>query len=137
MGAGSGCESGKENRAAPFLQPMASKGTKKRPQLHLELETENAGAHLDACTAREQTGYDAKAFSSDFPKAAEILADRLQNSTLGEAEIERELFLIIFMLQFIKILQLVRRFLDPLTISSLETVRTRWMMQPHTLLGQG
>ena len=34
--------------------------------------------------------YYAKAFSSDLPKAVEILADIIQNSTLGELEIERE-----------------------------------------------
>lgn len=48
------------------------------------------GAHLNAYTSREQTVYYAKAFSKDLPKAVDILSDILQNSTLGEAEIERE-----------------------------------------------
>lgn len=48
------------------------------------------GAHLNAYTSREQTVYYAKAFSKDMPKAVDILSDILQNSTLGEAEIERE-----------------------------------------------
>ncbi|EHH17575.1 hypothetical protein EGK_14008 [Macaca mulatta] len=65
-------------------------GTKKRSQLDLELEIENMGAHLNAYTSREQTVYYAKAFSKDLPRAVEILADIIQNSTLGEAEIERE-----------------------------------------------
>jgi processing peptidase subunit beta len=56
----------------------------------LELEVENMGAHLNAYTSREQTVYYAKAFSKDLPKAVDILSDILQNSTLGEAEIERE-----------------------------------------------
>jgi hypothetical protein len=39
----------------------------------------------------EETPYmGAKAFSKDLPKAVDILSDILQNSTLGEAEIERE-----------------------------------------------
>jgi len=69
---------------------MAFKGTKKRSQTDLELEVENMGAHLNAYTSREQTVYYAKAFSKDLPKAVDILSDILQNSTLGEAEIERE-----------------------------------------------
>lgn len=66
------------------------KGTKRRTQTDLELEVENMGAHLNAYTSREQTVYYAKAFSKDLPKAVDILSDILQNSTLGEAEIERE-----------------------------------------------
>uniref|UniRef100_A0A8C2H363 Mitochondrial-processing peptidase subunit beta n=1 Tax=Cyprinus carpio TaxID=7962 RepID=A0A8C2H363_CYPCA len=78
------------NGTAHFLEHMAFKGTRKRSQLDLELEIENMGAHLNAYTSREQTVYYAKAFSRDLPRAVEILADIIQNSTLGEAEIERE-----------------------------------------------
>lgn len=48
------------------------------------------GAHLNAYTSREQTVYYAKCLSKDAPRALEIISDILQNSTLGEAEIERE-----------------------------------------------
>ena len=48
------------------------------------------GAHLNAYTSREQTVYYAKCLSKDMPKAVEILSDIIQNSKLGEAEIERE-----------------------------------------------
>ncbi|CAH3187442.1 unnamed protein product [Porites evermanni] len=65
-------------------------GTKNRSQTDLELEVENMGAHLNAYTSREQTVYYAKVFSKDIPKAVDILADIIQNSLLGEAEIERE-----------------------------------------------
>ncbi|KAK6482662.1 mitochondrial-processing peptidase subunit beta-like [Huso huso] len=88
--AGSRYENEKNNGTAHFLEHMAFKGTKKRSQLDLELEIENMGAHLNAYTSREQTVYYAKAFSKDLPRAVEILADIVQNSTLGEAEIERE-----------------------------------------------
>ncbi|XP_007426984.2 mitochondrial-processing peptidase subunit beta [Python bivittatus] len=88
--AGSRYENEKNNGTAHFLEHMAFKGTKKRSQLDLELEIENMGAHLNAYTSREQTVYYAKAFSKDLPTAVEILADIIQNSTLGEAEIERE-----------------------------------------------
>lgn len=56
----------------------------------MELEVENLGAHLNAYTSREQTVFYAKCLSKDVPKAVEILADIIQNSKLGEAEIERE-----------------------------------------------
>lgn len=56
----------------------------------LELEIENMGAHLNAYTSREQTVFYAKCLSEDVGKSIEILADILQNSKLGEDEIERE-----------------------------------------------
>lgn len=69
---------------------MAFKGTKKRSQTDLELEVENIGAHLNAYTSREQTVFYARCLANDIPKAVEILADIVQNSKLGEDEIERE-----------------------------------------------
>nr|KAG5694257.1 hypothetical protein BaRGS_021572 [Batillaria attramentaria] len=48
------------------------------------------GAHLNAYTSREQTVYYAKCFQKDLPKAVDILSDIIQNSLLGEQEIERE-----------------------------------------------
>ncbi|CAG2222456.1 MAS1 [Mytilus edulis] len=88
--AGSRFENAKNNGTAHFLEHMAFKGTQKRSQTDLELEVENMGAHLNAYTSREQTVYYAKSFSKDVNKAIDILSDILQNSTLGEQEIERE-----------------------------------------------
>jgi processing peptidase subunit beta len=65
-------------------------GTGKRSQTDLELEIENMGAHLNAYTSREQTVFYAKCLSEDVGKSIEILSDILQNSKLGEPEIERE-----------------------------------------------
>jgi len=87
---GSRFETEKTNGTAHFLEHMAFKGTKRSTQTDLELEVENMGGHLNAYTSREQTVYYAKSFSKDLPKAVDILSDILQNSTLGEAEIERE-----------------------------------------------
>jgi len=88
--AGSRYETAKNNGVAHFLEHMAFKGTAKRSQNSIELEVETLGAHLNAYTSREQTVYYAKCFSKDIPQAVEILSDILQNSTLGEQEIERE-----------------------------------------------
>lgn len=88
--AGSRYEEAANNGVAHFLEHMAFKGTAKRSQTDLELEVENLGAHLNAYTSREQTVFYAKCLSKDVPKAVEILADIIQNSKLGESEIERE-----------------------------------------------
>lgn len=88
--AGSRYEDARNNGVAHFLEHMAFKGTAKRSQTDLELEVENMGAHLNAYTSREQTVFYAKCLSKDVPKAVEILSDIIQNSKLGEAEIERE-----------------------------------------------
>lgn len=88
--AGSRYESDRNNGVAHFLEHMAFKGTAKRSQTDLELEVENMGAHLNAYTSREQTVFYAKCLSKDISKAVEIIADIVQNSKLGEGEIERE-----------------------------------------------
>jgi len=88
--AGSRYENKKNNGVAHFLEHMIFKGTPKRTQTGLELEIENLGAHLNAYTSREQTVYYAKCFSKDLPHMVELLSDIVQNSTLGEGEIERE-----------------------------------------------
>ncbi|XP_063229684.1 mitochondrial-processing peptidase subunit beta [Bacillus rossius redtenbacheri] len=88
--AGSRYENEKNNGVAHFLEHMAFKGTAKRSQTDLELEVENMGAHLNAYTSREQTVFYAKCLSKDVSRAIEILSDIIQNSKLGEAEIERE-----------------------------------------------
>ncbi|KAJ9587733.1 hypothetical protein L9F63_018841 [Diploptera punctata] len=88
--AGSRYEDECNNGVAHFLEHMAFKGTAKRSQVDLELEVENMGAHLNAYTSREQTVFYAKCLARDVPKSIEILADIIQNSKLGEGEIERE-----------------------------------------------
>ncbi|XP_053970446.1 mitochondrial-processing peptidase subunit beta [Hylaeus volcanicus] len=88
--AGSRFETDETNGVAHFMEHMAFKGTTKRSQTDLELEIENMGAHLNAYTSREQTVFYAKCLAQDVPKAVEILSDIIQNSKLGEAEIERE-----------------------------------------------
>lgn len=88
--AGSRFETPENNGVAHFLEHMIFKGTPRRTQGQLELEVENMGAHLNAYTSRELTAYYAKSLSRDVPQAVDILADIIQNATLGEREIERE-----------------------------------------------
>ncbi|EEB07310.1 peptidase complex beta subunit Qcr1 [Schizosaccharomyces japonicus yFS275] len=88
--AGSRAENEKNNGAAHFLEHLAFKGTKSRSQQDLELEFENAGAHLNAYTSREQTVYYAHSFKDEVPKTVSVLADILQNSTISKDAVERE-----------------------------------------------
>merc|ERR1711881_715770 len=87
---GSRYETAANNGVAHFLEHMAFKGTAKRSQTQLELEVENMGAHLNAYTSREQTVFYAKCLASEVGNAVEILADILNNSKFGQAEIDRE-----------------------------------------------
>ena len=48
------------------------------------------GGQLNAYTSREQTVYHAHVLKKDVPRAVEILADILQNSSFKEEDIERE-----------------------------------------------
>merc|ERR1712036_110882 len=80
----------RKRTARHTFSSMAFKGTDRRTQQSLELEIENMGAHLNAYTSREQTVFYAKCLSADHGQAVGILADILQNSKLGEQEIERE-----------------------------------------------
>ena len=88
--AGSRYEAASNNGAAHFLEHMAFKGTTKRGQRQLEVMIEDAGAHLNAYTSREQTVYYAKLFKEDARFGVEVLADILQHSLLQERAIERE-----------------------------------------------
>lgn len=88
--AGSRFETEETNGTAHFLEHMIFKGTEDRTVRQLEEEIENMGGHLNAYTSREQTTYYAKVLDQDVPKALEILADILQNSSFDEARINRE-----------------------------------------------
>ncbi|PKA53676.1 putative mitochondrial-processing peptidase subunit beta [Apostasia shenzhenica] len=88
--AGSRFETDETNGTAHFLEHMIFKGTADRTVRQLEEEIENMGGHLNAYTSREQTTYYAKVMQKGVPKALEILADILQNSSFDEARINRE-----------------------------------------------
>ncbi|KAK1441746.1 metalloprotease [Babesia gibsoni] len=87
---GSRFETEETNGAAHFLEHMIFKGTANRSRLQLEEEIEQKGAHLNAYTAREQTGYYARCFNKDLPWCAELLSDILQNSLIDPSQMEAE-----------------------------------------------
>ncbi|KAK2197137.1 bifunctional Peptidase M16 [Babesia duncani] len=87
---GSRFETHQTNGVAHFLEHMIFKGTNQRTRLQLEEEIEQKGAHLNAYTAREQTGYYARCFNKDIPWCVELLGDILQNSKMDPDQIESE-----------------------------------------------
>ncbi|SPJ10389.1 mitochondrial-processing peptidase subunit beta, putative [Plasmodium sp. DRC-Itaito] len=90
ISSGSKYENKQNNGVAHFLEHMIFKGTKKRSRTELEKEIENMGAHLNAYTAREQTGYYCKCFKSDIKWCIELLSDILSNSIFDNNLIELE-----------------------------------------------
>ncbi|KAK1306484.1 hypothetical protein QJS10_CPA10g01955 [Acorus calamus] len=88
--AGSRYETEETNGTAHFLEHMIFKGTKDRTHQGLEEEIENLGAHLNACTSREQTIFYTNVMDKDVTKSIDILADILQNSRFDERRIEHE-----------------------------------------------
>ncbi|SBT71116.1 mitochondrial-processing peptidase subunit beta, putative [Plasmodium malariae] len=90
ISSGSKYENKYNNGVAHFLEHMIFKGTRKRSRIQLEKEIENMGAHLNAYTAREQTGYYCKCFKEDIKWCIELLGDILTNSVFDENLIEME-----------------------------------------------
>jgi processing peptidase subunit beta len=88
--AGSRYETLETSGTAHFLEHLLFKGTKNRTKSQFESEIEQMGATLDAYTSREHTLYHMQCFSSDVPKAVNILGDILQNPLLNKNQINEE-----------------------------------------------
>ena len=88
---GSRYESEQESGISHFLEHMAFKGTKNRTAEKIAEEFDMIGGYFNAYTSREQTVYYSKVLNENFDKALEILADILQNSLFVQADIDKEL----------------------------------------------
>lgn len=74
-----------------FIEHMLFKGTPTRPNPEqIAEQIEGVGGILNAYTSREQTGYWAKAPSTHFALAFDVLADMLRNSLFDAGELEKE-----------------------------------------------
>ena len=88
---GSRYETEKQNGLSHFLEHMFFKGTHKRPTtLDISEELDTLGADYNAYTSEEFTGYYVSTAAEHFPIAFDVLTDMLYNSTLEQAEIEKE-----------------------------------------------
>jgi predicted Zn-dependent peptidase len=91
VGAGSRYETKNINGISHFLEHMAFKGTTKRPnKVAIAQELDEIGAHYNAFTHIEYTGYWIKADRTHAELAFDILSDMYIHSTLPAEEIEKE-----------------------------------------------
>jgi predicted Zn-dependent peptidase len=89
--AGSKYERRENNGISHFLEHMCFKGTDKRPSaLEITKELDGIGAHYNAFTGQEHTGYYAKADYKNFDKILDVVSDMYLNPMLPEKEIEKE-----------------------------------------------
>ena len=87
---GSNYEPKNLNGISHFLEHMFFKGTKNRTLHDITEELDGVGAVSNAFTGDEYTAYYAKAHHKHLPKLLDVVSDIYQNSTLPEAEIEKE-----------------------------------------------
>jgi predicted Zn-dependent peptidase len=88
---GSNNETEEDAGIAHFLEHMCFKGTTKRPSaLQISRDFDALGAHINAFTSNQYTGYYAKTAVPEFGESLEILSDIYYNSTFPEIELEKE-----------------------------------------------
>jgi len=75
---------------AHFVEHMAFKGTARRDARRISLETEDAGATLNACTGEDATVYEARGDAATLPLLVDVLADMVWHSNFPAAEVELE-----------------------------------------------
>ncbi len=80
---------------AHFIEHMIFKGTKKRKAYHILNRLESVGGELNAFTTKEYTSIYTSFLNTWYPRAAELLADIIFNSTFPAREIEKEKGIII------------------------------------------
>jgi predicted Zn-dependent peptidase len=95
LGAGSRHEPDEHAGVSHFLEHMVFKGTSRRPDpVQITREVEEVGGMLNAATSREQTNYWVKVPSEHLPRAFDVLADILIDSTFRPDELEKERWVI-------------------------------------------
>lgn len=89
--AGSKYEDKKNNGISHFLEHMVFKGTPKRPKMSdISKELDGIGAHYNAFTGQEVTGYWVKADARHLDTALDVVSDMYLNPLFDEKEIEKE-----------------------------------------------
>ena len=84
-----------EQGMAHFVEHLIFKGTHKRKAWHILNRMESVGGELNAYTTKEETVIYSSFLKEHFPRAVELLADIVLDSTFPEAEIEKEVEVII------------------------------------------
>lgn len=88
---GSKYEKKEEGGLAHFLEHMVFKGTKRRPtSFDITKELDGIGAHYNAFTSQEYTGYYAKVAPEFLDTAIDVISDIYLNPLFDAREIEKE-----------------------------------------------
>lgn len=87
---GSDYESKEQNGLSHFLEHMVFKETKNRTGDQIKLEIDGMGAHSNAFTSNEYTGYYAKASKEKISKVIDFISDMYLNPTFPQKDIDIE-----------------------------------------------
>ena len=93
--AGTRDEADTEQGMAHFVEHLIFKGTQKRHAWHILNRMEHVGGDLNAYTNKEETVVSSAFLAEHFPRAVELLADIVFHSTYPQAEIDKEVEVII------------------------------------------
>ncbi len=89
--AGSKYETKDKNGISHFLEHMCFKGTNKRPRsIDISRELDSIGAHYNAFTGEEYTGYYAKSHPDYMEKIIDVVSDLYLNPIFRDEEVNRE-----------------------------------------------
>lgn len=80
---------------AHFCEHMTFKGTERRGSMKILGYLESVGGDLNAFTNKEETVYHAAVLKDDIDRAVDLLTDIVFNSTYPQAEIDKEVEVII------------------------------------------
>ncbi len=75
---------------AHFVEHTIFKGTQKRNARQILARLENVGGEMNASTSKEETHFYASFLTSDTPRALELMADIITQSTFPKEEIAKE-----------------------------------------------
>ncbi len=84
-----------ENGLAHFLEHLTFKGTHRRRSRHILNRMESVGGDLNAYTGKEETIYYTAFLKEHFARAADLLADIVLGSTYPQAEMNKEVEVVI------------------------------------------
>ncbi len=90
LGAGSRDDPAGLGGLAHFVEHMVFKGTRRRTALEVSVETEDAGASLNAGTGEDQTTYEARGDAATLPLLADVLAELVWDPVFPEHEVDVE-----------------------------------------------
>ena len=76
--------------SAHLLEHLVFRGTRRRSRRRIAMELESLGGSLNAYTAREHTGFEARILGRHLPAAVDVLSDLVLSPLLREEDLEHE-----------------------------------------------